>query len=345
MTVTDVPLTGLCFDATRAVHGPVDERVVAEIAAQLREGAALPPIVVFQDDAGTAWVGDGQVRALAAGRLGHTTIAADVRPGGQADALWHWFGANSLRAWRAPAARKQIVQHAILAFPTRSGSEIARQLGISHQWVSDVKTDLRKHMPATCMLPDVVTGKNGRRYPAVRPHLETVHPLADEIVAAVQAGRPGTAIAVALNVSSRTVRRVREAAGLGPPRVDRTRAAVAARTARVRTMATDGYTTRQIAADVRLSEERVKEIARRAGIDVTADRVVGLTRRHDPNRIVSRIVMDAENLTAGTNLIDYAALDRTKVPTWLRALADARAQLAAFIKRLTQEHSHHGEAA
>ena len=47
------------------------------------------------------------------------------------------------------------------------------------------------------------------------------------------------------------------------------------------------------------------------------------------NRIVSVVVLDAQNLTAQEDLIDFRALDRSSLPGWIADLEKARATWGA----------------
>jgi hypothetical protein len=93
----------------------------------------------------------------------------------------------------------------------------------------------------------------------------------------------------------------------------------------------------QIAADVGISEATCRRIIKREGIALPADRVLRGSRRHDANRIVDTMVMDAEHLTADVGLIDFSALDSSKLSGWIDAFRQAQASHQAFIARLEQE--------
>jgi hypothetical protein len=110
-------------------------------------------------------------------------------------------------------------------------------------------------------------------------------------------------------------------------------------------MADDGYSSRQIASELSMSEEHCRTVLRDANITVRADTVTGHTRHHDSNRIIERIVMDAENLMEGTSLIDFADIDHGQFGEWIDSLIASRRALDTFIKRLIQEKKRHGEAA
>jgi hypothetical protein len=127
--------------------------------------------------------------------------------------------------------------------------------------------------------------------------------------------------------------------------VDRSKKAIHARRLRMREMAADGYTSRQIAAELGLSEEGCRTILRAESIDVPADRAVGITKRHDSNRIVDQMVLDAENLTADVRLIEFGDLAPERIGAWLDSLHQSAKSLRSFIQRLTQEQKKHGEAA
>jgi DNA-binding CsgD family transcriptional regulator len=340
-TIPDFALAEVRLDGATQVRLAISEPLVVEYAARMADGATFPAVVVFYD--GQAYyLADGFHRCHAAERAGRTTIAAEVRPGNQTDALWFALGANGAHGERLTVGdRKHAIKVAIQAFPERSGAEIARHIGCSHQWVSDVKQELRSELQASCSLPDQVVGADGRHYPATRQTATTVHPQAAEIVTRLKAGQSSEAIASALKVSSRTVAKVRQSTGMVT--VDRSPEAVARRIATIRTMAAEGYTSRQICAAVRLGIETVHNISKRESIDIPADRVVGKTQRHNANRIVGRIVMDAETLTDGVELVNFMELDPAQIPDWLRALKAARDNLGVFIRRLMQEQQSHVE--
>ena len=122
--------------------------------------------------------------------------------------------------------------------------------------------------------------------------------------------------------------------------LDKSKAAVARRRERMRDMAAEGYSSRQIAAALGIGEGKTRVTLRELGIDVPADRATNNTHRHDANRIIAQIVMDAENLTEGVNLIAFAEVDRTQIAEWLRSLQESRDKLGTFIRRLMKEQQH-----
>jgi hypothetical protein len=115
------------------------------------------------------------------------------------------------------------------------------------------------------------------------------------------------------------------------------RDAIALRVERARELAAAGATSEQIAADLGISFVSFRGFARRASVDVPADRVVGKAPKHDANRIVEHIVMDAENLTSDTRLINFAQLDHGELPAWIDSLKASRKALGKLIARLEGE--------
>jgi len=112
---------------------------VDEFAAAMREGVVFPPIVVFYDGC-DVWLSDGFHRITAALRAGREVIEADVRAGGQLDALVFAFFANAthgepLRPQERKAALRRIIE-AHLPLKHGDGVRLAKQLGVSEAVVS-----------------------------------------------------------------------------------------------------------------------------------------------------------------------------------------------------------------
>lgn len=338
-----VRMDQVVFDAGTQVRAALDQDHVASIADAMSEGATLPPIALFHDG-NQYYIGDGFHRFMAAQRLQWREIDADVKAGTKDDALWFALAANrEQHALKMSAAdKKHAIVLALRAWPGRSQTQIAEQVGCTVPYV----TRIRQQVFTSEDLPDRVIGKDGKSYPAQREASAVVEQQRDErreaVAAAVRAGRSSESIVEELRVRPSFVADVRREMGIGR---DVTRDAVAKRIEIIRHKATDGFTTRQIAAAAGVSEQRVAEIAKREGIDIPADRAVGKIKRHDSNRIVAQIVADAENLTEGVDLIDFSQVDRVRIAEWLASLHESRKKLGAFIQRLVKEQQKHGEAA
>jgi uncharacterized protein YerC len=339
-----VPLDAVITDGGTQVRESLDPAVVADYAERMADGATFPPVALFDPGSGSGlFLADGFYRVAAARMAGVKHIDADVRRGGQSDALWFALGANRAHGVRLSEGDKaRAVLLALRTWPDKSAHVISEQIGVNHVYVTRIRGQVMEELN----LPATVEGQDGKLYPAKRDTPAVVESRRAEqrakVAAMVRDGKRSKEIIAALRVRNSLIADVRRELGVGM--IDKTKAGVEQRRARVREMAGRGFTRAQIAAELGVSEENVADIAKRAGYVIQADAVVGKTHRHDSNRIVAQTVLDAENLTAGLDLIDYAQLDREQVPVWLASLHAARRALSAFIRRLEQEQKQHGEA-
>lgn len=80
------------------------------------------------------------------------------------------LGANKANGQRLTTADKR---HAILlaleTWPEKSARQIADQIGVNHDYVNDIRTQVSE----TLHLPDRVVGKDGKSYPAARAFRES----------------------------------------------------------------------------------------------------------------------------------------------------------------------------
>lgn len=327
-----VVLTAIAFDAGTQIREAINESVVADYADRMTEGAQFPPVVLFHDG-NRYYLADGFHRYMAAQRNRFIDIDADVRAGTKEDALWFALGANKANGHRMTAGDKRhAIRVAIETWPERSGAAIAEQVGCSPQYVLQIKSG----MPTTF---DRIVTRDGK----VRAASSDAAAKARTAVAdLLMSGATPDEVRAKLRVGRDTVLEIRRSLGLG---VDKSRAAVDKRRARMREMAEAGFTSRQIASELGLSEQGCRATLREEGIDVPADAVAMKTRKHDAARIIEHIVIDAENLTADVHLIDFDALDGAQIAGWLKSLNDSRDKLGAFIRRLMKEQQKHGEAA
>jgi hypothetical protein len=336
-----VPLADIAVDAGTQIRAAINESVVAEYADRMTDGAEFPPVVVFHD--GTRYyLADGFHRVLAATRNQYRDISADIRTGTKTDALWFALGANRTNGHRmTDADKKHAIELAYATWPDRGQREIADQIGCSQRYVSTVRNEIQVRTGSH--LPDVVTGKDGKQYPASRgPNPKSIAKRA-AVAAALKEGRTADDIAASVGVSMSTVTEVKR--DIGAPVIDKSRAAIEKRRQRMRSMAADGFTSRQIAGAVGMTEEGCRKVLRDEGIEVPGDRVTRGTHRHDANRIIERMALDASNLCADVDLIDFSDIDKSNLAEWLKTFQNAREQLGGFIRRLMKEQQKHGEAA
>lgn len=120
------------------------------------------------------------------------------------------------------------------------------------------------------------------------------------------------------------------------PTNPRSLAAVAARKEKVREMAANAYTSRQIAETIGVSVSRVTEICKELNIDVPADAVVGKTRRLDATRIVTDTVISLEATVMSLGLVDFDDLDLADLDEWVTSLSSSLSSLNKFHKQLKE---------
>lgn len=326
--IVDLALDDIPLDRGTQVRAQIDDAVVADYAERMGEGVIFPPVKVFNDARHGNLLADGFHRIAAARRIGRTHILADVSTGTMDDALLFAFRANRDHGLRYTEADKTNgVRMALARWPEKMQREIADLIGCSHGLVSKVAGD-------------IASANGGVR--DIRGRALVLKQKREAVREMVLAGHQSIAIRKALHAHPQVIGAVRKE--LGVSKADYSRRAAKERLDRIRELALEGHSSRQIAADVGLSGDHCRNLARKAGIDIPADRVIRGTHHLDPNRILAGIAMSADNLTAGANLIDYHALDRSQLADWIRSLTQARAELGALIKRLKQESSH-GEAA
>lgn len=103
-------------------------------------------------------------------------------------------------------------------------------------------------------------------------------------------------------------------------------------------LAADGFSSRQIAKRIGVTDETVRKQCRERGIDIPADKVVGRTRRIDPDAYMQRVVEEATALTDGvSDAIDFGELDGDHLASWVSSLSDAIRSLTTLKRRLEKE--------
>ncbi|HNH50086.1 MAG TPA: ParB/Srx family N-terminal domain-containing protein, partial [Myxococcota bacterium] len=67
-----IPIDGIRTDGGTQARGSMNEDTVETYAEAMAEGVTFPPVVVYLDDQGDAWLADGFHRLAAAWKAGHT---------------------------------------------------------------------------------------------------------------------------------------------------------------------------------------------------------------------------------------------------------------------------------
>ena len=292
--------------------------LVEQYAAAMRAGDVFPPVTAFRCG-NVLYLADGWHRKEAHVKCGHAEIDAAIHDGTEDDAVWFALGANRTHGQRLTGDDKaHAIRLAVQRWPERSSTTIAEHVGCNQNYVSE----LRRQVSATTNLPDRVIGKDGKSYPATRKTATVAEP-----PASVPA--PGPPVA---KVEYRVY-----ADGQRQPAIDRSQASASARHEQIRAIAERGASIPQIAQEMGLAESTVRNIVSQQQIPVRAVAAMGRPRKHDPNRIVEQMVMDAENLTADVDLIEWDALDTTPLSQWLASLRESQRRLAAFVKTLSSQ--------
>jgi ParB-like nuclease domain len=141
-----VPLSAIPTDAACQVRVKIRLAVVRDydqaMKQQVREGGLrFPPVVLFSD--GQRYIlADGFHRVLAAREAGLTEFPAEVRSGGERDALLYSISANAEHGLPRSNADKRKVVSLLLADPQWSewsDHEIARHCGVSCRFVGKLR--------------------------------------------------------------------------------------------------------------------------------------------------------------------------------------------------------------
>ena len=124
---------------------PLNNRYVAEYAADMKAGNDdFPPVTVFFD--GKAyWLADGFHRVAAAKLARRKTIQADVRKGGLRDAILHSCGANATHGYRRTNEEKKRAVEKLLEdeeWRAWNDSEIARHAKVDRRLVKKIREKL-----------------------------------------------------------------------------------------------------------------------------------------------------------------------------------------------------------
>lgn len=152
----DIPLDQIEADGTTQMRvAGIDPAVVADYATAMEAGAGFPPIIVFFDGA-QYWPGDGFHRIEAARRIDRETISADVREGGQRDALLLAASANATHGLRRTQADKRQSIETLLRDPEWSrwsDREIGKACAVDHKTVGSVRREMTGEFPSDRAVP------------------------------------------------------------------------------------------------------------------------------------------------------------------------------------------------
>lgn len=153
----------------------INDGVASEYAEAYKAGEKLPAPVVFEDDDGNRWLGDGFTRIRAARLAGWDCIECELRKGTLEDAILYAAGANERHGQRRTKAdRHRAIEAALKLRPELSNREIANICHVSHELVRTVRNRID---PKFELKPDPLPAADG---PVVEP--ETYKPAKNQSV-------------------------------------------------------------------------------------------------------------------------------------------------------------------
>ena len=141
MTIKTINIKRIRIDGGTQSRIEIDNAVVAEYAARMRDGEMFPPMVVFHDGA-DYWLADGFHRWHAYNTVGKASAEIDLREGTLRDAERFSFGANKGHGLRQSNADKRKSVLRMLSdyeWSQISDKKIAAEIGVSQPFVSSLR--------------------------------------------------------------------------------------------------------------------------------------------------------------------------------------------------------------
>jgi ParB-like chromosome segregation protein Spo0J len=305
----------------------------AALRADIKANGIRVPIDV--DESGT--IIDGHHRAWIAGELGVDCPRRVVAGLTSDQKRQHAIAVNAYRRQLSREARRELI--AKLRDEGMSTRQIADVAGVPKSTViRDAAEEVRPDpsgSPHTTTVAVAVVGRDGKNY---QPQtLQQRRDLAAELRAE---GFSIGQIADHMQVAKSTAQSLLAPRKKVTPISTKSPADTPRKAERIRELASQAWTTAQIARDIGVGEARIKDIAREFHIDIAADKAVGKTRRIDSNNVMQEIVTGLEQLALPMRLVNFDDLDATRAEEWVNSLTDSIRALNRFtkqIKELTQQ--------
>jgi ParB-like chromosome segregation protein Spo0J len=149
-----LPLLRISIDGGTQTRAGLDADVIADYAEAIKDGATLPPVIVFYDG-NKHWLADGFHRYHATEKAGQSDIDADVRQGTRRDAILHSVGANEEHGLRRTNDDKRRAVQTLLDDAEWSqwpDAEIARAARVGRNFVNRLRNS---HLPPSASEPAV----------------------------------------------------------------------------------------------------------------------------------------------------------------------------------------------
>ncbi len=151
MSVTMVDIKQIRINEANHPRHEIDAAAVTEYAEAMQDGAKFPPVVLFREGK-QYYLGDGRHRLEAHKCLSRTTVEADVRAGGERDAILFAVGANKDHGIRRTNKDKRKSVEIVLSdseWRTWSHNKIAKICNVSDGLVTSVYKEVQEklHLP------------------------------------------------------------------------------------------------------------------------------------------------------------------------------------------------------
>jgi hypothetical protein len=113
---------------------------------------------------------------------------------------------------------------------------------------------------------------------------------------------------------------------------------ISERAEQIRSLAARNFTSPQIADEIGVSAQRVRDLARRLDVEIPADAVFGgKFRKVDPNRVIATIVENATPEPTTLAFVAYSELDRDRLDEWVSSLTGAIKSLTTIKRNIEKE--------
>lgn len=333
------PDTGEVVAASLQVMPVLEADIAAALRDSIQRFGVLVPIVMDQHGR----IIDGHNRHRIADEL-LVDCPAEIRHvDSDAEALELARTLNADRRHLNAEARAQVARS--LREKGHSLRAIAGALGVDKRTVGrdldETQVQLGHDAPVDneSVEDDRAFGQDGKSRPSKR-HVWTDDEIAD-VLSRLANDETQATIAVSYGVGqsaiSELLKRLREKSPIDEHvMTGNTREAVRNRERRFLELAQSGHTSEQIAKDIGLSRKSIWDIAKRLGVEVAADAVVGRSRRIDSNRVVESTVMDLDALAMSVDLVNFDDLDASELEGWVTSLNHSLRQVNRFHKRLKE---------
>lgn len=163
MSVSQISLASIEDSTALQARASTDEATVKAYAQEYRDGTEFDPIVVFRDEAGKLWLGEGHHRTGAARMAGLESIRAEIREGSARDALLWSIASNHRHGKPRTNEDKRRAVVLLLDDPewtNRSNGAIAKFAGVSAPLVGSIRATRNSLSEAG---PTVRVGLDGRQ--------------------------------------------------------------------------------------------------------------------------------------------------------------------------------------